>query len=69
MEESGTISSVEDHGTIIVVMLQAGLDLTPVYFDHRCFQHLLDGEGCSVDELIGRPASFDGEALSFPDGD
>ena len=67
-DQTGTISRIEDHGTIILVMLKVpGGWLVPVPFDHRCFQHLLDGESSDVGGLIGRRARYDGETFEFKD--
>jgi hypothetical protein len=35
--------------------------------DHRAFQHLLEGEACGPDELIGRCVSYDGDLVTFLD--
>jgi hypothetical protein len=66
--QSGIIAEVQDCGTIVIVHLKTENGwLTPVFFDHRSFRWLLDGEGCGPEELIGRPASFDGESLHLFD--
>ncbi len=64
----GTISSIENHGSIIVVWLELEDGQTePVYMDHRPFSWLLEGEGCEPDDLIGRTVYFDGESVNFLD--
>lgn len=64
--ETGTITGVEDHGTIVIVSLLVREGWSkPVFFDHRAFRWLLDAEGCPADELVGRSASFDGETLTL----
>ena len=63
---TGTILNVTDCGTIVIVYL--GTDegrVVPVMFDHRPFKWLLDGEGCSAGELVGRSAVYDGDSLFF----
>jgi hypothetical protein len=64
---TGTISNIEDFGSIVVVWLSTGSQDYPVYFDHRPFQHLLEAEGTTATELVGRPARIDGETLTFQD--
>jgi len=67
-ECSGTIASVDDCGTIVIVSLRAKEGwLNPVFFDHGSFRGLLDGEGCTADDLIGRDASYDGQVLRLDD--
>ena len=65
----GTISSVEDHGSIVIVWLDledGGSE--PVYMDHRAFGWLVEGEGIeSPDDLIGRPVFYNGETIEFLD--
>jgi hypothetical protein len=65
----GTISSVEDHGSIVIVWLDMGAGRSqPVYMDHRSFGWMLDGEGIETpDDLIGRPILYNGEAIEFLD--
>lgn len=66
---NGVISSVENHGSIIIVWL----DLEDggsqsVYMDHRPFSWLLEGEGAeAVGDLIGRPVYFNAGAIEFLD--
>ena len=65
---SGTISSVENHGSIVVVWLDLGDGTSePVYMDHRAFGWLVEGEDCEPDDLIGRPVCYDGEMIEFLD--
>ncbi len=41
----GTIKSIEDHGTIVVVWVETTKGkMESVNFDHRCFQNFVDGE-------------------------
>lgn len=65
---SGTIMRIHDCGTIIMLYLQTAKWLTPVFFDHSPFRWLLEAEGCTPDQLIGRAASFDGQVLRLLDG-
>lgn len=65
---AGPVSSVQGHGTIVVVTITSdGGGSVPVYFDHRQFRQLLEGEGCGPEELVGRPASYDGAAFRLLD--
>ena len=65
--QTGKISGVRLCGSIVIVLLRTDRFTTPVFFDWRQFQHLLDGENCRPDQLIGRPASFDGQSLTLLD--
>jgi hypothetical protein len=68
MKQTGTISAVENCGSIVLILLLTEQGwLTPVPFDQRPFAHLLHGEGCEPEELIGRAATYDGEVFSFED--
>jgi hypothetical protein len=68
--EVGTITGVQDHGTIVLVSLLTERGwTTPVFFDHRAFAWLLDGESCQPDDLVGRRASFDGAVLNLEQDD
>jgi hypothetical protein len=66
---NGTISSIENHGSIVVVWLGlADGRAVPVYFDRRAFLTMAEAEGAaSPDDLIGRPACFDGHGIEFLD--
>ena len=57
----GNITSVEDHGTVVVAWLkeESGKE-TPVYFDHRQFQNLADAYG---NTLLLEEFVYDGEVL------
>jgi hypothetical protein len=61
------ITSVEDHGSIIIIWLDledGGSE--PVYMDQRAFGWMVEGEGAeSIDDLIGRPVCFNGEVIEF----
>ena len=61
---TGTISAVRNYGTLILVFLD-GEDgrIFPIPFDHRPFQRLLEEEGCSLSDLLGRRLSYDGDAV------
>ena len=65
----GTISGVEDHGSMVIVWLDQQDDRSePVYMDHRAFGWLAEGEGIErADELEGRVVSFDSKAIEFLD--
>ncbi len=59
--QTGTIAGVHDCGTIVIVHLKTEQGwIAPAFFDHRQFRRLLEGEGCGPEELVGRPASYDG---------
>jgi len=63
---SGTISSVENHGSIVIVWLDVEGADHPVYMDPRAFGWLVEGEGIeTVGDLIGRPVYFNGESIEF----
>jgi hypothetical protein len=67
-QTTGMIDNVGNSGTIVVVFLRADDDgVVPVYFDHRSFRWLLEAEQCTPEELVGRPAAFDGEIIHFMD--
>jgi hypothetical protein len=64
---TGTIAGLRDYGSLVLVFLDADDGrVIPVPMDHRAFQHLLEGEACGPDELIGRSVSFNGD-LTFLD--
>ena len=66
---TGTIIGVRDCGGSIVIVFLDGQDgqVLPVVYDHRMFRHLLEGEGCEPDEVMGRQVSYDGDSLVFLD--
>ncbi len=66
---SGTISSVDDHGSIVILWLDLeGGRSELVYLDYRAFGWLAEGEGVeSPDDLIGRPVVYNGETIEFLD--
>lgn len=65
---SGTIGRIEDHGTVVLVLLRAQQGwLSPIFFDHRSFGAVLQGEACSAADLIGRSVEFDGSRMFFTD--
>ena len=64
----GTISSVENHGSIIVVWLDVGGTRQPIYLDHRSFGWMAEGEGIkTVSDLEGRPVFYNGETINILD--
>jgi hypothetical protein len=64
---TGTIAGLRDYRSLVLVFLDADDGrVIPVPIDHRAFQHLLEGEACGPDELIGRSVSFNGD-LTFLD--
>ena len=65
---TGTIIGLRDCGTLIIILVDAGDGRTlPIPMCHRAFRHLLDGEACEPDALIGRTVSFDGDLVAFLD--
>jgi hypothetical protein len=51
---TGTIAGLRDYGSLVLVFLDADDGrVIPVPMDHRAFQHLLEGEACGPDKLIG----------------
>ena len=68
MTATGTIIGIRDYGTLVVVFLDTDDGrVIPVPMDQRAFRHLLDGEACEPDALIGRTVSFDGDLVAFLD--
>ena len=68
MTATGTIAGLRDCGTLVLVFLDAEDGrVIPVPMDHRAFRHLLDGEACEADDLIGRSISFEGDLVAFLD--
>ena len=64
---TGTIAGLRDYRSLVLVFLDADDGrVIPVPMDRRAFQHLLEGEACGPDELIGRSVSFNGD-LTFLD--
>ena len=64
----GTVLGVRDCGTIVLVFLESGERRTlPLVFDHRSFQHLLEGERCDSIELVGRTITCDEDSLANHD--
>ena len=65
---TGEITGIQDCGTIIIVHVRAeDGDNLVVPFDHTPFRWLLQGEGCSPADLIGRQIEYGGETLFFLD--
>lgn len=67
---AGEIIDIINCGTIILVLLLGDDGRTfNVPFDHSPFRWLLQSEGCSAEDLIGRRANYNDEnaSLSFLD--
>jgi hypothetical protein len=65
---TGTIAGLRDCGSLVLVFLDTEDGrVIPVPMDHRAFRHLLDGEACEPDALIGRSVSFHEDLLAFLD--
>jgi hypothetical protein len=68
MPHIGEITEIRDCGTLVIVYVKADDDdrfIVP--FDHSPFRWLLQGEGCSPADLIGRQVEYDGHNLFFLD--
>lgn len=65
----GIISSVENHGSIVIIWLDLEDGRSqPVYMDHRAFGWLVEGEGINdVRDLEGRSVNYDGNVIEFLD--
>jgi hypothetical protein len=58
MSEAGKVIGVRDCGTLVILFLDAGDGrVLPVPIDNKTFRRLLEGEGCSSVELVGRGLS------------
>lgn len=67
--QSGTITNVRDCGTVVLVIVRTKDELmSPVAFDHRSFRHLLEAEGCTAADLMGRKVKTDGLSMVMLDG-
>ena len=68
-ELTGTIAAIDDCGSIVIVRLRTGQGaVEPVYFERLPFAAMLVCEHCERPEgLIGRPATYDGQAFYFDD--
>jgi hypothetical protein len=65
---TGTIADLRDYGSIVLLFLDAEDGrVVPVTMEHRAFKHLLEGEGCSAAELVGRSVAYDGDLVTFLD--
>lgn len=67
---NGVISSVENHGSIVIVWLdlEDGRTGHPVYFDQRAFWTMAEAEQAEgPDDFIGRLVCFSGEGIEFLD--
>jgi hypothetical protein len=63
---TGEVIEIRSYGSIVLVFLDEGDgNLSPIPFDHRAFQCVLDGEVCSVNDLVGRRVSYDGDRLQI----
>jgi len=73
MTANGTIVGIEDHGTIVsLVIAETEEQLTAavgryIHVDHRPFGWILDAEGCTPFELIGRTIHADDLGIVFTD--
>jgi len=64
---TGTVAGLREYGGLVLLFLDADDGrVIPVPIERRAFGHVLEGEGCGPDELIGRSVSYDGD-LTFLD--
>lgn len=65
---TGTILGVREYGTLVVLYLDADDGRTiPLPLEQRPFYGLLENEGCSANELVGRSVCCDGDSILFLD--
>jgi hypothetical protein len=58
MSEAGKVIGVRDCGCLVVLFLDTEDGRTvPLLLDHGAFRRLLESEGCSSPELVGRSLS------------
>jgi hypothetical protein len=59
---------VRDYGTVVLLFLdtEEGRVIT-VVLEQRVFRHLLEGEACEPDDLIGRSVFFEDDLVAFLD--
>ena len=58
MSEAGKIIGVRDYGCLAILFLDTGDGrIIPLLLDHSAFRRLLESEGCSSAELVGRTLS------------
>jgi hypothetical protein len=68
MNVAGTIAGLRDYSSLVLLFLDTEDGrVIPVPMELRAFQHLLEGEACRPDELIGRCVSYDGDLVTFLD--
>lgn len=58
----GTITKVENHGTIIMVWVENEEESIPVYFDHRPFFNMAESEG---GDILNREVEYDPETKAI----
>ena len=58
----GTITKVEDHGSIVMVWVENEEDSIPIYFDHRPFYNMAEAEG---GDILNRQVEYDDETKFF----
>jgi hypothetical protein len=65
---TGTVAGLRDCGSLVLVFLDTEDGrVIPVPIERRAFGHLLEGEACGPDELIGRSVSYDGDLVTILD--
>lgn len=58
----GTITKVENHGTIVMVWIENKENSIPVYFDHRPFHNMVEAEGR---DILNREVEYDPETKAI----
>jgi len=58
----GTVSRIENHGSIVIVWIELDERVLPVYFDHRPFLNMWEGQNGDV---VGREVEYNQENNSF----
>ena len=60
MSVTGTVIDIQDHGTIVTVLVQSEKppQIHLVHFDHRPFSWLVDGRG-GIENVINQPVVID----------
>jgi hypothetical protein len=58
MSEAGKVIGVRDCGSLVILFLDTGDGrVLPLPIDNNTFRRLLESEGCSSTELVGRTLS------------
>lgn len=64
----GTVIGLRHYGPLVILFLEADDGRTiPAMLDHPAFRRVLESEGCSSTELVGRSVAYDGDDLALLD--